>query len=192
MKKIIFVTKNILPVIVLFGFVSVAFAWNPAPPRPPRDNAPAPLNVSGSDQNKSGKLGLGGLAVFGRFQLIDGTQGAGKFLVSDAEGKASWISVTTSGNTIISPAPATSAWVNVPLNDNSPFDQSCMYRFVSDQPNPHKGTAPVVYVTQVAPESIVYILHNSLVSHINSTSKTIYRLNGADTGWKVRRIEKKC
>ena len=85
--------KNLTTLItslILFASVPVAFAWTAAPKNPPMDNAPAPVTVGDTDQNKQGKLGLGGLAVFGKFQLIDGTQGVGKVLVSDANGKASW------------------------------------------------------------------------------------------------------
>ncbi len=89
--------KTIITSLVLFAGVPVALAWTAAPSNPPSNNTPAPLNVSISNQNKLGKLGLGGLAVFGKFQLIDGSEGAGKVLISDAEGKATWS--TFSGGT---------------------------------------------------------------------------------------------
>ncbi len=99
--------KNITTIItslILFASVPVAFAWTAAPKNPPKDNAPAPITVADVDQNKQGKLGLGGLAVFGKFQLIDGTQGVGKVLVSDANGKASWAPMAGvgSGGTTVS------------------------------------------------------------------------------------------
>jgi hypothetical protein len=99
--------KNITTLItslILFASVPVAFAWTAAPKNPPKDNVPAPITVGDSDQNKQGKLGLGGLAVFGKFQLIDGTQGMGKVLVSDANGKASWAPMAGvgSGGTTVS------------------------------------------------------------------------------------------
>ncbi|MBU3668638.1 MAG: hypothetical protein FGM57_01570 [Candidatus Taylorbacteria bacterium] len=81
---------SLITSLILFASVPVAFAWTAAPKNPPKDNTLPPVTVSKDDQNKLGKLGLGGLAVFGKFQLIDGTQGAGKVLVSDAQGKASW------------------------------------------------------------------------------------------------------
>lgn len=90
------------------------------------------------------------------------------------------------------PAVAAPSWVNVPLNDSTAFDRDCSYRFTSDQPSPYKGTNPYTYATAVSAESLVYILHNSLVSHINSSSKTTYRLNGADAGWNITKIEKLC
>jgi hypothetical protein len=89
--------KTIIVSLVLFAAVPVAFAWTAAPANPPKDNVPAPVNVSASDQNKQGKLGLGGLAVFGKFQLIDGTQGVGKVLVSDVDGKATWGTISAGG-----------------------------------------------------------------------------------------------
>lgn len=97
MKSLTTNLKTIITSLVLFAAVPVAFAWTVPPANPPKDNVAAPVNVSNTDQNKQGKLGLGGLAIFGKFQLIDGTQGVGKVLVSDADGKASWAPISPSG-----------------------------------------------------------------------------------------------
>ena len=95
--------KTIITAFVLFAGIPVAFAWTSAPANPPKDNVDAPVNISANNQNKTGKLGLGGLAIFGKLQLIDGTQGAGKVLVSDADGKATWAALTN-GATVSAPS----------------------------------------------------------------------------------------
>lgn len=61
--------QNILSLvtsIVLFAFVPIAFAWTPAPPKPPEGNTLPPLTVSPITQLKSGSLGVLGLGVFGQ------------------------------------------------------------------------------------------------------------------------------
>jgi len=106
-----------------------------------------------------------------------------------------WSNATaTKGNLVPLPTvtPPRPTWTNVPLNNSDPFDRECQYRFISTQPNPHKGTSPFTYATAVSEEALVYILHNSLVSHINSSSKTVYRLNGVDAKWDITKIEKIC
>lgn len=173
---------------------------------PPAQNTPAPITISDSNQNKLGALGLGGLAVFGKTLLtetnnyalpsikpsmllgVNGAIGAKEYC--DEKGMNC---VTTLGGSISNGGSVgAGGWVNVPLNDASMFDKNCEYRFISTQPNAYKGTNSITYATQVSPESLVYILHDSLVSHVNSSSKTIYRLNGADTSWKITKMEKKC
>ncbi|MBU3668500.1 MAG: hypothetical protein FGM57_00865 [Candidatus Taylorbacteria bacterium] len=75
---------------LLFCGVGAALAWTPAPSTPPKDNVEPPITVASTAQYKKGVLGLNGLAVFGKVQIVDGTQGAGKVLMSDAQGRASW------------------------------------------------------------------------------------------------------
>ena len=45
---------------LLFILAFVAFAWQEPSQTPPQGNAPAPINVSDTDQSKLGGLGLGG------------------------------------------------------------------------------------------------------------------------------------
>jgi hypothetical protein len=92
--------KNIIYPIVLAAlmFTGVEFlnAWVSPKANPPLENISAPINGSAGSQVKKGSLGLGGLAVFGssiftgNVKIVDGTQGPGKILTSDAEGNASW------------------------------------------------------------------------------------------------------
>ncbi len=45
---------------LLFIFAFAVFAWQEPSQQPPQGNAPAPINVSNTDQSKLGGLGLGG------------------------------------------------------------------------------------------------------------------------------------
>lgn len=75
----------------LVAGVSIASSWVGPTAEPPNNNVFAPINVSSISQIKTGALSVGG------FSLIDGTQGVGKFLVSDANGKASWVNAGGGG-----------------------------------------------------------------------------------------------
>jgi hypothetical protein len=91
--------------IVALGAISVQ-AWTAPTTNPPGGNVAAPLNVSSSAQTKQGRLGLGGVAptamldVNGAVRIRGGNPGAGKILVSDANGVASWSTVAQQNNTI--------------------------------------------------------------------------------------------
>ncbi len=246
--------KNIATIItsfILFAAVPVAFAWTTPPKNPPQDNAEAPITVADVDQNKQGKLGLGGLAVFGKFQLIDGTQGVGKVLVSDANGKASWapMSGVGSGTTVSSGGQpivcggwdvkygtsaalnewgcATGAscpagydtiksskvtinlaeqtnlcvlsraggggaaqWSNVSITGSSSFNNECEYRFKLDASIGTVTKNSYYYANVVDAGTIVYISHNQ-ISHINSSSKNVYRVDGVPY-YTVTQIQERC
>lgn len=109
---------------VMAGIQYAVAAWTTAPVNPPNGNVDAPLNVGSSHQVKLGSLSINtdvdnpdqyGLDVFGisRFfgnievgstvipatiKIIDGNQGSGKILVSDASGNASWQDPATAVN----------------------------------------------------------------------------------------------
>ncbi len=104
------------------SFTLAANVWTPPDCSPPNCNASAPINVSASGQIKQGKLGIGlvdndtnrnavigadsALQVYGTFlansgALIKGdliidnaSKGAGKYLMSDANGKATWSDIS--------------------------------------------------------------------------------------------------
>lgn len=118
----------------LFAGVSAVLAWTPAPANPPLNNVEAPINVSNSPQNKLGNLGLGGLVVFGKFQLIDGTQGAGKVLVSDANGKASWQTIPWNTSTTNTVQQACSATVSLNLENAAGNNSAAMKKIGELQP----------------------------------------------------------
>jgi hypothetical protein len=104
---------------VIIGLgIQIALAdWTPAPANPPSNNVAAPINVGSGAQTKAGGLnllgqglvsgsstldveGVGflkGLIVNGAFQYLDGNQGLGKVLTSNANGNASWVSTSTLG-----------------------------------------------------------------------------------------------
>ena len=120
MKKQIFgYTKIIILALVLVTAAAYVKAWTGPTLSPPNGNVPAPINVGNSIQTKLGSLVLNaatpiqnavgltvsGTSIFnGSLQIMDGTQGDGKVLTSDASGNASWAtgggssSVTSGGN----------------------------------------------------------------------------------------------
>jgi len=78
---------------IVLGFsLQLVGAWVSAPGSPQANNIGAPINTGGQTQTKPGTLGVGALNA-GTFVLQNGTQGAGKVLVSDANGVASWQSL---------------------------------------------------------------------------------------------------
>lgn len=90
-----------------FAVVAVAQVgtWNPPTQTPPNGNVPAPINAGLNSQSKLGQLFINtdltapyatGLSVFGKsifngqVQILSGTPGANKVLISDAQGNATW------------------------------------------------------------------------------------------------------
>ncbi len=65
--------------------------WTAPTANPPGNNVDAPINVGSSAQVKIGALTVGGAVINGGLMLINGNQGAGKILVSDADGLATWM-----------------------------------------------------------------------------------------------------
>ncbi|MFA6353620.1 MAG: hypothetical protein WCW93_01670 [Candidatus Paceibacterota bacterium] len=117
--KIIQNTKSIILALILtlcVGYVSASSTWNnpPAGTVPPANNTDAPINTGASSQFKDGNLwikaiglekglivengnvGIGvveptaKLDIAGNIKIVDGNQGEGKVLTSDADGLASW------------------------------------------------------------------------------------------------------
>ena len=113
-KKIISsITVGAGAVILGLGLQYALADWSAAPSSPPSNNVAAPINVSSSYQAKVGGITLGssvastsipldvegvgyaqalivGKNIAKTFQYLDGNQGAGKVLTSDASGNASW------------------------------------------------------------------------------------------------------
>ena len=121
--------KNIkaflLAAALLIGVQYASAAWSNPSALPPNSNTDAPLNVGDSLQQKLGSLAINtntsnpyavGLTVFGQVQIVDGTQGAGKILTSNANGVASW--VAPAGQTCSTPAPSTTT-ISSALTTNS-------------------------------------------------------------------------
>ncbi len=81
---------SFLPQIValLFVFAFAAFAWQEPSQSPPQGNVPAPINVSNTDQSKSGGLGLGG-GVGQTLQWLKNI--GGTFYIQNAAGNTSMV-----------------------------------------------------------------------------------------------------
>lgn len=73
MKKYSTYLSTLVTSIILFAGVPALYAWTAPGPGviPPNDNVTAPINISPVSQNKTGVLGLGGLAVFGKSLFTD-------------------------------------------------------------------------------------------------------------------------
>lgn len=122
MPKILNILKFAVPTLVVVLAVNFVLAdWTaPVSNTPPAGNTPAPINVGASSQSKLGSLRLNttipslewGLEVYGisrffgnleignasfpsKVKIVDGTQGAGKILTSDANGLSSWQTLGT-------------------------------------------------------------------------------------------------
>ncbi len=81
---------------LLVGFAGSVQAWVSPKQAPPAGNVSTPINTGSVTQQKKGILGVDGLGVFGQsifngtIKIVDGTQEEGKFLMSDAQGNATW------------------------------------------------------------------------------------------------------
>ncbi len=97
--------KIILLTVAFVALASYAKAWTGPSQAAPNGNTPAPLNIGSTVQTKLGSLVINaatpiqnaiGLTVFGTTTLnggltiADGSQGAGKVLMSDDSGNVSW------------------------------------------------------------------------------------------------------
>src|ERR1035437_9157308 len=102
--KILFLT------VILVTGASYLKAWSGATQTAPNGNVAAPLNIGTTVQTKLGSLVLNaatpiqnaiGLTVFGtstfngHIIIADGTQGADKVLISDANGVAKWVPISS-------------------------------------------------------------------------------------------------
>jgi len=121
MPKILNILKVAVPTLIVVLAVSYVSAdWSAPTCGPTGCNAPAPINVSATSQDKLGAIRLNtavpgstyGLDVFGisrffgnleignasfpsKVKIVDGTQGVGKILTSDANGLSSWQTLGT-------------------------------------------------------------------------------------------------
>ncbi|MEK7641860.1 MAG: glycine-rich domain-containing protein [Patescibacteria group bacterium] len=105
MKKTLSLTLIILGFLLGASALSAVAAWTAPGCAPTGCNTDAPINASSSPQTKYGPLTLNfsniyaiGLKVLGSVQIVDGTQGAGKVLTSDASGIASWEYVSSASS----------------------------------------------------------------------------------------------
>lgn len=91
-----------------------------------------------------------------------------------------------------------SGWVDVPLTDTADFDKTCEYRFKTDTPtnhtdDPYMGSAPYHYVNAVDTTRLTWFILPGAYHHINSDSKTVYRVNGtANADATISKLEKRC
>lgn len=128
------IKQSILSIVIGLALVAgLSYAdWGGAQGDPPAFNADAPINVSDKPQKKEGALQVNGFkntgdsifvssAEFRDFiKIKDGTQGNGKVLTSDADGKASWM---TGGNVGEGTANYISRWTtSTKLGNSQVFD----------------------------------------------------------------------
>lgn len=96
-EKIKDVVYPVIAAVLLIAGGNALYAWTAPTSAPPKGNVAAPINVGSVAQTKKGAFGVeGNFAVFGntvfsgKIKIADGTQAAGKVLISDAAGNASW------------------------------------------------------------------------------------------------------
>lgn len=97
MKTITQSIKVLILALVLAVGISYVSAWTGPTATPPAGNTDSPINVGTTAQIKNGGLSLNSLLVSGQVSIVDGTQGSGKVLTSDANGVASWAAVASGG-----------------------------------------------------------------------------------------------
>ena len=78
MQKARYVAALGIPLLALLSFTLVA-AWSGPPSSPPNGNVAPPINVGATDQVKDGKIGVGGLVVFGN-SLFGGSANSNAYL----------------------------------------------------------------------------------------------------------------
>jgi hypothetical protein len=96
------------------SYVSAAGTWTGPTATPPGGNVDTPVNVGNNAQSKAGDLSvgaflanlnslflgnvtIGSISAPAQFKLINGAQGSGKVLASDASGSATWVSTSSLG-----------------------------------------------------------------------------------------------
>jgi len=116
MRKMYFVVCAIL--LGLSIGATQLLAWMNPSQQPPSGDVAVPINDTAFAQYKPGALNVGAVSVFGNFFLQNGTQAAGRVLVSDANGWARWaspsdfddsISLTAGNGIVLSPPTITGA-----------------------------------------------------------------------------------
>ncbi len=150
MKKQIFDSaKIILLAGILVGGAAYVKAWTGPTLSPPNGNISAPLNVGSSTQTKLGSLIVNaatpiqnaiGLTVFGNsifngnLQILNGTQGSGKVLTSDASGNTTWTATSSLGissGSTVNPSALAKAFVHAVKNGSNVYSIASSYNVSS-------------------------------------------------------------
>jgi hypothetical protein len=82
---------------LIISLSDITSSWTAPTTGAPAGDTNPPINEGSSAQRKSGSLGVQGLASFGgatftgKVQIKNGTQGAGKILVTDGVGNTRWV-----------------------------------------------------------------------------------------------------
>ena len=88
-KNLYFYTNFLAWGLVLFLVANYVFGWTTPTENPPSSNLPAPIDVSSTEQIKTGNLIIEGDLTTGSFTMLEGAE-AGKILTTDASGVATW------------------------------------------------------------------------------------------------------
>lgn len=111
--------------------------------------------------------------------------GADQYLTS-VDGTATCVALPNNGAT----------WSEVNLASTEQFNLDCMYRFTMPWTTPYFGTPWTpdlwMYPTGVGPDTLIFVAHSSAISHVNASSKSVYRVNGGSYPLPVTRMQQKC
>ncbi len=105
--KILVLMSTVLALVVTLGDVSSS--WTPPTSAIPNGDSNPPLHEGSLSQRKVGSLGVLGIASFGgavftgKVQIKNGTEGAGRILVSDGLGNARWVTPPPYSNSAVCP-----------------------------------------------------------------------------------------
>lgn len=87
-----------------------------------------------------------------------------------------------------------SGWEDVSLTDTADFDKACEYRYQMLNPadNPYMGNDPFKYINAVDNNRLTWISFGEY-HHINSDSRTVYRINGLPiAAFTINKLQKRC
>ncbi len=177
--KSTFLSPLILAVsaVLLVGFHSLSASWTPPTATPPGDNVAPVVNTGSTTQNKAGNF---------MANIVAAATSTWSPRYCDELGNNCWSPGTSSGP---------GGWESISLTGATPFDRSCEYRAVINEPSfsLYYGNRPFFYFSGVSTSSITSVAHSGVVSHINSNSKSTWRVNGNPvSGITVELIEKRC
>lgn len=155
-NTIIQTVKTIVLAVILSIGISYAYAWVAPTALPPGGNVGAPINTEASAQKKIGGLTVGSLTTAGAvnatstitetLRVAAGTPAAGKVLVSDAAGNASWATAPTSAEadtleSVVTRGAATDKTITVGSIRSNGFVRSTLNGFMFPDGTVQKTTA---------------------------------------------------
>lgn len=179
MKSLPFNRSLLTVTLALCGLFAYSFSgaqnWTAPTENPPDGNVPAPINVGTTAQVKQGTLGVNILAT----ATTTGAVWSDRYC--DALGQNCFTATSSpSGG---------GGWQDVSLAGSELFDVNCDYRALVN--NGYLSGPHWYSITGISEQDLIYIAHNSVISHIRHDSKNTYRVNNAPR-LTVFEIQRRC